>query len=349
VFGEVSYLFFDRLEATFSIRYDDIEKSVFNFGAGLAGSGGLGLDFEDDAWQPLFSLRYSIDDFTSVYASAAKGIREGGFNASALTKDYATFETDEVWSYEIGLKKVFPESGAYLNIAAFYMDAKVLNQAAIIVTDAGSLANGAITMGGADSYGMEMEFGMPLGGGINWDMNLGILDCTLKDVPAYADRSPDFQQVSPGVQDGNTCQDSSEWTFFTSLDGRWALGGSGWHTTAAVSLSAKGDTRMTSDAGTPGRTFPFLPSTPEEVAQRDIREDQSIRDPMVLINASAGLQNDKWTILAYYENLANKRYPIDHFSHEGLCDSGICGMGAGNFITTLAPKIRYGLRLRYDL
>ena len=207
-FAEVSYLFFDRLEATVSARYDNIDKSVKNQAAGL-NSSGLSANFKDSALQPLFSLRYTIDDNTSVYASAAKGIREGGFNSSALSKDYGKFDSDEVWSYEVGLKKAFPESGAHMNVSMFYMDASTLNQAAIIITDAGSLANGAITMGGATSYGIELDSGMPLGAGIDWSLALGILDCTLKDVPPFLDRSPDNQQVSPGIKNGNMCQDSS--------------------------------------------------------------------------------------------------------------------------------------------
>jgi iron complex outermembrane recepter protein len=347
VFGELSYEFFDRLEATLSIRYDNIDSDVFNAAGGIESSG-LGENFSDSAWQPLFSLRYSLDDDTSVYGSAARGIRQGGFNASALSRDYGTFETDDVWSYEIGLKKTFPEYGAYLNVAAFYMDAKVLNQAAIIVTDAGNLANGAITLGGADSYGLELDLGMPLGGGIDWTLAVGLLDCTLKNVPDWADRSPDFQQVSPGVRNGNTCQDSSKWTMHTALNGEWPLGATGWMGMATVALSGKGDTRLTSDAGVPGRTNPFVPNDPAEVAARMFRTDQEVQQPYYLVDVTAGVRNANWTVLAYVKNLTDKLYATDHFSHEGLADSGIFGLGEGNFITTLAPKRRYGLRVRYD-
>ncbi|HEX7037763.1 MAG TPA: TonB-dependent receptor [Pseudomonadales bacterium] len=340
VFGEISYEFFDRLELTVSARYDDIEKEVFNAASGQ-NVVGIGETFEDDELQPLFSIRYAIDDDTSVYASAAKGIREGGFNASALTKEYGIFETDEVWSYEIGLKKVFPDSGAYLNLAGFYMDADTLNQAAIILTDAGNLANGAITLGGAESYGLELDAGLPLGAGLDLTFAIGLLDCTLTDVPPFEERSPDFQQVSPGVQTGNECQDSSEWTFNTRLDGEWALGASDWTLTASVSLSGKGETRLTSDAGVPG------PPTP--ASQRTFRTDQELQDPYYLVDVTAGVRNRHWTILAYVENLTDRLYAVDHFSHEGLADSGIFGLGEGNFITTLAPRRRYGIRLRYDL
>lgn len=348
VFGEVSYLFADRLELTISARYDDIEKEVFNQAAGAAGSGRLTETFQDEALQPLFSLRYDIDDDTSVYASAARGIREGGFNASALSKDYGIYETDDVWSYEVGLKKSFPEQGAYLNVAAFYMDADTLNQAAIIVTDAGNLANGAITMGGAESYGLELDAGMLIGAGLNWSVALGLLDCTLKDVPPYLERSTDLQQVSPGIQDGNECQDSSEWTFHTALNGEWALGDTGWSAMGSVSLSGKGDTRLTSDAGVPGRTNPFVPRDPQEVAQRTFRTDQEIQDPYYLVDLTAGVRNANWTVIAYVENLTDRLYALDHFSHEGLADSGIFGLGEGNFITTLAPGRRYGLKMRFD-
>ena len=348
VFGEVSIEFAERWELTLSARYDDIESSVFNAAAGTAGSGGLGAEFADDAIQPLVSLRYSIDDYTSVYASAARGIRQGGFNSSALTKDYAIFESDDVWSYEVGLKKQFPEAGAHLNLSAFYMDADTLNQAAIIVTDAGNLANGALTMGGADSYGVEMDLGVTLGGGVDWSFNMGILDCTYKNIPPFEERTPDFQQIGPFVKDGNTCQDSAEWTFNTALHGEWSLGGSGWMALATVTVSGKGDTRMTTDSGVPGRAGPLAPNPPEERALRARRVDEEIREPIYLVDLTFGIRNENWTILGYAENLFDKVYALDHFHHEGLCDSGICGLGAGKFITTLAPQRRLGLKIRYD-
>ena len=67
------------------------------------------------------------------------------------------------------------------------------------------------------------------------------------------------------------------------------------------------------------------------------------------VNFSAGVRNQNWTVVGYVENATNKRYAVDNFSHEGLADSTIFGLGEGNFITTLAPKRRYGLRVRYDL
>ncbi|WP_293678291.1 TonB-dependent receptor [uncultured Phenylobacterium sp.] len=338
LFGEVSYLFFDRLEATASVRYDDISKRARN----IAGAGSTVGTFNDSALQPLFSLRYKIDDDTSVYATAARGIREGGFNSSALTRDYGIFKSDKVWSYEAGLKKTF-EGGAYLNLAAFYMDASVYNQAAIIRTDGGSLANGALTLGGAEAYGLELDALVPLGYGLRLSLNAGVLDCTLKGIPPFASRSPDFQQVSPGVKNGNECQDSAAWSAFTALDGDWDLGGSGWRLFGRVSLSGKGETRLTSDAGVDP-----TPATPNIVSERIFRRDEEIREPLYLVGASIGIDNGKWKIIAFGENLTDELYATDHFSHEGLFDSGIVALGAGKFITTLGPRRRFGVRVRYD-
>ena len=52
--------------------------------------------------------------------------------------------------------------------------------------------------------------------------------------------------------------------------------------------------------------------------------------------------------MAYVKNLTDQLYALDHFSNEGLADSGIFGLGSGHFITTLAPRRHYGLRVRYD-
>jgi iron complex outermembrane receptor protein len=348
LFAEVSYELWDRLELVASARYDDIDSEVFN-----AAGGGTEGQFDDQKLQPLFTARYSIDDDTSVYVSAAKGIREGGFNSSSLSQDYGTFDTDELWSYEAGLKKIFPESGARMNISVFYMDADTLNQAAIIRTDAGSLANGALTLGGADSYGAEIDASLPLGGGVTWDVALGLLDCSLKDVPDFEDRSLDYRQVAAGVRSGNECQDSSDWSFNTALVGEWGLGGTGWTATATINLSGKGETRLTTDNGAPTNGLPAIGSDgdADQIATRVFRRDEEIQDPVYLLDLSAGVRNENWTILAFVENLTDQLYALDHYHHEGLCDSGICGYQdfSFKFITTLAPERRYGVRLRYDL
>jgi len=344
VFAEVSYEFNDRLELVLSARYDDIESDVFN----AAGGGNTGA-FSDEQLQPLISLRYMIDDYTSVFASAAKGVREGGFNSSALTLDYATFDSDELWSYEIGLKKVFPQSGAHLNVSAFYMDADVLNQAAIIRTDAGSLANGALTMGGAESYGLEVDVGLPLGEYLDWSLAMGVLDCSLKDVPSFDERSADFQQVAGGVKDGNQCQDSADWTLHMAINGDWPIGGSGWRALGTLSVSGKGDIRLTTDNGAPTNGIPLIGTVDrQQTLERTFRTSEEIQEPVYLVNMTLGIRNENWTILAYGENLTDELYAIDHYHHEGLCDSGICGLGEGNFITTLAPQRRIGLKVRYD-
>jgi outer membrane receptor protein involved in Fe transport len=84
------------------------------------------------------------------------------------------------------------------------------------------------------------------------------------------------------------------------------------------------------------------------VALRTFRTEEEIQDPYYLVDVSAGVRNRHWTILAYVENLTDRLYALDHFSHEGLADSGIFGLGEGNFITTLAPRRRYGVKLRFD-
>ena len=327
VFGELSYLFSESLELTVSARYDDIEKEVFNSSAGPAGGGGLGAEFEDEALQPLVSLRYTVDDYTSVYASAAKGIREGGFNASALTKEYGLFDSDEVWSYEAGVKMIMPDLGARLNVSVFYADAEVLNQAAIIVTDAGSLANGAITLGGADTWGIELDGSIAVNDWLTWNFAAGYLDCELKDVPPFAERSPDFRQVSPGVLDGNSCQDSSQYSFNSSFALDYPIGDSGWQAIGSLTFSGKGDTRLTSDAL--------------------LRGKESLQEEVYLVDLTAGARSEHWTVLGYVENATNQRYALDHFSAQGLIDSGLGG--AVDFITTLAPRRHFGVKVRYDL
>ena len=82
---------------------------------------------------PKFGLSYQLDANNFLYATASKGFRQGGVNASAptalcatdlsalgLTSTPAAYSPDSLWSYEIGAKdKLF---GGYLALdSSFYV------------------------------------------------------------------------------------------------------------------------------------------------------------------------------------------------------------------------------------
>jgi iron complex outermembrane receptor protein len=322
-FAEVSYNF-GPLEVTASAREDNIKQSAFNPKAGPTGSG-LGKDIRERPLQPLLSFRYRVDADTSVYASAARGIRQGGFNAASLTRSYGAFGEDTVLDYEVGLKHAMPQLRGYVNFAAFYMDAGTINHASIILTDTGTLSAGAVTLGGAISKGLELDASVQPHDHITLGLGAGYLDCKYVNIPPVADRSPDLQRASLGDRNGDRCQDSSVWTINASITGDYPVSDD-WTAVGTLSLAGKGNTRIGID--------PLF------------RENQMTQDPYWLVNLTAGAKRGHFSIFAYAENLTNRLYATSNQSAELLRDNGV--LGATGSATVLAPRLRLGIKARWE-
>ncbi len=94
-YGNTSYQISDRLEIGGGLRYFmDSQTSP-------AANGQLEADFH--SLDPRIYAVYKLARDWSVYASAAKGFRSGGFNAVNASFPQA-FGPEDVWSYEVGTK-----------------------------------------------------------------------------------------------------------------------------------------------------------------------------------------------------------------------------------------------------
>ena len=79
----------------------------------------------DDSWSelaPKIALEYSFTPAIMTYISASKGYRSGGFNATATDPQYYSYDKEELWSYEIGVKTAFLNNRLILNGSVYYMD-----------------------------------------------------------------------------------------------------------------------------------------------------------------------------------------------------------------------------------
>lgn len=76
------------------------------------------FDLSESRFDPMLTLAYDVSSEVNVYATYATGYRAGGANSRSLT--YAPFESEEVTSYEVGLKSTLFER-LRLNVAAYDM------------------------------------------------------------------------------------------------------------------------------------------------------------------------------------------------------------------------------------
>lgn len=138
IFGEATYAI-DKWEITAGLRWFEIEQyqrilagGFFNGGP----TGGTGVTGKEDDLNPKLSLAYHVNDDIMVYGTASKGFRQGGVNspipavlcASELIRvgfpDGAppTFDSDSVWSYELGIKSELAQNRVRVNASVYHIE-----------------------------------------------------------------------------------------------------------------------------------------------------------------------------------------------------------------------------------
>lgn len=113
VFGNMSYALTDRLEVGAGLRYfEDKRQFFFNF------FGVTRQEAKFDSTNPRVYGSYAIAEDIKVYASVAKGFRSGGFNSFGFPE----FDSEAVWTYELGTKMSILDDRLSAEVALFYSD-----------------------------------------------------------------------------------------------------------------------------------------------------------------------------------------------------------------------------------
>ncbi|MEM9759225.1 MAG: TonB-dependent receptor [Pseudomonadota bacterium] len=158
-----------ELTATVGLRYDRAKRETTQ----RAGELDLGfavflfdeLQLEDtfDAWLPRFALRYEPSDRLTLFSNIAKGYLPGGFNLTAaqdgFQDDVIRFDSEELWSYELGAKWQSEGGDAFLAGAVFFIEADNYQEIAALLDEAGNIVSTSFVGSDAaiESYGFEIE------------------------------------------------------------------------------------------------------------------------------------------------------------------------------------------------
>ncbi len=139
VFGELYYRFLTRYKLTLGAREYWLKQKADYTADGFMNFGPTPSDPQHNSqngFDPKVGLQYQIDQNAMIYASAAKGFRAGGAQASlpfcALpnlpVNDITQLKSDTLWSYEIGTKIQVPQPGLLVSAAAFHINWNNLQQ-----------------------------------------------------------------------------------------------------------------------------------------------------------------------------------------------------------------------------
>jgi iron complex outermembrane recepter protein len=142
VFGEITYEIVPRLKTNIGLRIErsSVQDQVEEYGGPLQGTT-YGTTVLPDQKQtpitPRFGLTYQYTDKDMVYATAAKGYRPGGsnspnatenplcdasFKALGLNSVPSTYDSDSLWSYELGAKDSLFNDRLSFQTSVYYID-----------------------------------------------------------------------------------------------------------------------------------------------------------------------------------------------------------------------------------
>jgi iron complex outermembrane recepter protein len=345
VFASFTYEFFPGLDATLEGRYNREDKAVERLTDSFALAPGetVTYTFPFDPVLPLLgnSIRSSIAvptdaaTFTSftpraivnwtyadermVYASAAKGVKAGGFN-NAMTEEELTYVEEENWTYEIGTKNRFFDRRLTLNAAVYYVDQTTLQGGVPPSSSSLSASDIIANIGGATSLGIEVESTILLTDALSIDLGLTLSDPTYKNGTKFSGGRADRSGVrcdgvtcpSDGDISGNQLSRSSREQYSLGINLASEL--LGWHVHSRV------DANYQSLQYVEPLNLAWVPSR-------------------MITNASIGLVSpeQQWEINGWGKNLTDEDYPGNSF-FIGVFNQYMVGKGPGR---TFGAALKY--------
>jgi outer membrane receptor protein involved in Fe transport len=144
---------------------------------------------------PKAGLSYKIDDNNMLYASAAKGFRIGGYNprvglpcggqlaslglfdSSGAPAAPKLFDSDTVWSYEIGSKNVAAGGKFQISSSIYYIDWRNIQQGVALQCGFTFVAN----QGSATSKGADVDMLIDLASALKLGLSVGYSDAKYDD------------------------------------------------------------------------------------------------------------------------------------------------------------------------
>jgi outer membrane receptor protein involved in Fe transport len=307
-FGELTYHVSPQLALTGGLRYLYATQKftrealpLFYDGQTPATPGYAGQPSIDAKWTattPSLKLNWELVKDVAVYANASKGVRLGGANRpvpdTPLVEQNlsdlglppgvpASFAPDSLWSYELGSKMDLMDHRVTLNVAAFLLKWKNIQQD-ITLSDAGF--DYETNVGNATSYGLEAELKARVTPSLTLSASVGYTHATFdSDNPAFglADDGKD------NIRKGDYIEGVPKASASLGADYHWALND-------AVSAFVRGSGQWTGKSH--GTIF---------------RGDADyVRAAYFTADASAGVNWDKWEVTAFVKNLNGNHTQIQH-------------------------------------
>ena len=312
LFGMVEFDIGDRWSASIEARYTDEAKKI-------EGPSAPGLPPRDFSYfTPRFTLDYEMSDDVLLYGSLAKGVKAGGFNRLTVEPSQRSYDEEENWSGELGIKTTLRDGSLRLNAALYYIDWSDLqiNEPEIGGSPISPVVVGNI--GGAESYGLEVDGLWRLSETLTFNFGLSLNNPTFDDDVVYIESvrggwcaNTDVCR-DDGFIGGNTLSRTSEEQAMVGLAYEQNLD-NGWQ------FFARADAAWQSEQYTDFLNAGQIPSR-------------------TLVNATVGLRADAWEARLWSKNLFDEEYARSSFF-----------LGFSNsYVVYLGEQQTFGVDFRYN-
>jgi iron complex outermembrane recepter protein len=295
VFANATWQITDRLELSLGARASRNEQSADQSLEGALLGGAVNFDDADSSESPFtysFSPRFQLTDNVSVYGRVATGYRPGGPNvipAGAPPGTPGSYDSDELTSYEVGIKSTIADGRIDVDLAVFYLDWEDV-QLLAVVNGVGLNANG----GTAESRGAEFSAALRPADGFTLSLNGAYTDAKLTE---------DTDPVVGGT-DGDPLSYVPEWSFSADAEYRWPIG-------AAMAYAGAG--------------LNYIDERPAGFNNRDPGGNIRVLDSYTTLGLRAGIEFDRWSVEFYGKNVTNADALTD-ITDAGVLPNGQVGL-----------------------
>jgi iron complex outermembrane receptor protein len=296
-FGRLSYDFLDeKANLAVEIRHNVEDKASADAISKVLQSKSF------DTTTPRITAQYKLTDQNLLYASAAQGVKSGGFNGLAvgsgtsrvvLIPGEQAFNPEENWTYEIGTKNTFMGGRLVVNADFFYVKwSNFQIQGLPTGSPIPSTNVPVITLnvGNVTSYGFESDGSFAITEKLAANYALAIIEPTFD----AGVTTPRFRNVCDNIVcprstdiSGKTLPRTSKQQFAAGLTySDQVFGNFNYSLHGDVTYQSKQQAEEMNLAQIEGRT---------------------------LLNLSASLSKDWWEVTAWGKNVTNKAYVADSF------------------------------------
>lgn len=282
LFAQTTWNISDQWKLILGGRYSEEEVETVGqtrSNSVVTGSNARSASFDD--FSPRLTLSYALPDLGLVYATASKGFKSGGVQTTGTAQLRNEFEPEELWNYELGWKTELLDRRVRLDVSAFYMDWKDVQQYIRFqfIDGAGLLrsATGIDNAASASTQGVEFSVDAAVTDALQIGAQVGYLDAKYGNYPtALIDGAVVNASGKPLVN-------APEWTVGTYAEYRWPV-----MAESEAFVRAEWNYRseqLTSTLALRYENWPFIAPSYDVTHLR------------------AGIGGDKWSANAYVENV----------------------------------------------